>query len=186
MEQMADEMTGANAERKGRGNAAEESPVWVREERIQSEAQVSEWRQTEPVESSRDGEAQRPGQCDSSTSPLFSLKMFLRRSSSSASSTSSTESLSSSQESNTVDCAGIVLKCLFCRFYDLILMLPGSCERVANRCCPSYKHVISTMESASNKEDDTCMDWDCGLFSSCQDASECLELAMEISELCYR
>lgn len=31
MEQMADEITVADAERKRRGSAAEESPVWVRE-----------------------------------------------------------------------------------------------------------------------------------------------------------
>ncbi|KAI3370442.1 hypothetical protein L3Q82_025207, partial [Scortum barcoo] len=127
-------------------------------------------------------EAQRPGECDSS--PLFSLKMYLRRSSSAASSI--TDSLSSSQQSSMgVDCAGIVLNCLFCRFYDMILMLPDSCEKVANHCCPNYKQVAATVESTSSNNDDSCMDLDCGLLSSCHDASDCLELAMEVSELCY-
>ncbi|XP_044027649.1 myoD family inhibitor domain-containing protein 2 [Siniperca chuatsi] len=188
MDQMADEMTlGADVKDKGKVNTAEESSAWVRGERIQSEAQVSDWRlgasaETEPGETSRDTEAQRPTECDSSSSPLFSLKMYLRRSSSAASST--TGSLSSSQQSNMgVDCAGIVLNCLFCRFYDMILMLPDSCERVANHCCPDYKQVISPVESTPSSNDDSCMD--CGLLSSCHDANDCLELAMEISELCY-
>ncbi|XP_070814179.1 myoD family inhibitor domain-containing protein 2 [Chaetodon trifascialis] len=106
--------------------------------------------------------------------------MYLRRSSSASSST--TDSLSSSQQ---IDCAGIVLNFLFCRFYDMILMLPDSCERVAHHCCPSYKQVITTVESTPSSNDETFVDLDCGLFSSCQDASDCLELAMEMSELCY-
>lgn len=83
-----------------------------------------------------------------------------------------------------VDCAGMVLNCLFCRFYDIILMLPESCERLAKNCCPNYKQVVTTVESAPSN-DDYCMDLDCGLLSNCQDASDCLELSMEISEICY-
>ncbi|XP_030584395.1 myoD family inhibitor domain-containing protein 2 [Archocentrus centrarchus] len=110
--------------------------------------------------------------------------MYLRRSSSAAS--YNTDSLSSSQQSNTgVDCAGIVLSCLFCRFYDMILMLPDSCEGLTNHCCPSYKHVITTVESTSGSDDDSHIDLDCGVFGSCHDASDCLELAMEVSEICY-
>ncbi|XP_033483368.1 myoD family inhibitor domain-containing protein 2 [Epinephelus lanceolatus] len=186
MDQMADEMTlRADVKDKGRVNSAEESSTWVRGERMQSEAQGSDWRlgasaDTEPGDTGRDTDTQRPRECDSSSSPLFSLKMYLRRSSSTAS--SSTDSLSSSQQ---IDCAGIVLNCLFCRFYDMILMLPDSCERVVNRCCPTYKQVITAMESAPSSNDESRKDWDCGLFNSCHDASDCLELAMEISELCY-
>ena len=84
-----------------------------------------------------------------------------------------------------VDYAGIVLNCLFCRFYDMIHMLPDSCERAANHCCPSYKQVVTTVASTPSSNDDTCMDLDCGLLSCGQDASDCLELAMEISEICY-
>lgn len=64
-------------------------------------------------------------------------------------------------------------------------MLPNSCERAADSCCPNYKHVVAQVEAASSANDDSCMGWDFGLFNSCQDAGDCLELAMEISELCY-
>uniref|UniRef100_A0A4W6G0I0 MyoD family inhibitor domain containing 2 n=2 Tax=Lates calcarifer TaxID=8187 RepID=A0A4W6G0I0_LATCA len=190
MDQMADEMTlRADLKDKGRVNTAEKSPSWVRGERIKSETQVSNWRlsvtaETEPGDTSQDTDAQQPRECDSASPPLFSLKMYLRRSSSTASST--TESLSPSQQSNMgVDCAGMVLNCLFCRFYDMILMLPDSCERVASNCCPSYKQVVTTVESTPSSDDDFCFDLDCGLLTSCHDANDCLELAMEVSELCY-
>uniref|UniRef100_A0A3B4XNP8 MyoD family inhibitor domain containing 2 n=1 Tax=Seriola lalandi dorsalis TaxID=1841481 RepID=A0A3B4XNP8_SERLL len=183
---------------------------------------------------SRETDAQRPRVCDSFSPPLFSLKMYLRRSSSAAS--SSIDPVSSSQQSNkggycsysntndlcpkiwfkhptlfqrghckrvkglkafmkpknlpdcvcsSVDCAGMVLNCLFCRFYDMIGMLPDSCERVARHCCPNYKQVLTTAESTPSSDDDSHIDLDFGLFSSCHDASDCLELAMEVSELCY-
>ncbi|XP_022600759.1 myoD family inhibitor domain-containing protein 2 [Seriola dumerili] len=186
MDQMADEMTlTADVKDKGRVNTAEESSSWVRGERIQHEAQVSNWRlnaaaETEPGDSSRETDAQRPRVCDSFTPPLFSLKMYLRRSSSAAS--SSIDPVSSSQQSNK---GGMVLNCLFCRFYDMIGMLPDSCERVARHCCPNYKQVLTTAESTPSSDNDSCIDLDFGLFSSCHDASDCLELAMEVSELCY-
>ncbi|XP_028263159.1 myoD family inhibitor domain-containing protein 2 [Parambassis ranga] len=81
-----------------------------------------------------------------------------------------------------VDCAGIVLSCLFCRFYDMIHMLP---EGLTNHCCPDYKQVVSSVESTPSTDEDFCTDLDCGLLSSCRDASDCLELAMEVSEICY-
>ncbi|XP_035802446.2 myoD family inhibitor domain-containing protein 2 [Amphiprion ocellaris] len=181
---MADETTlRADVKDKGRVNTTEESSTWVKGERIQSEAQVSDWRlsvpaETELGETSKATDNKRPRECDSSSSPLFSLKMYLRGSPTAA-------SLSSSQQSNMgVDCAGIVLNCLFCRFYDMIHLLPDSCERLANHCCPSYKHVVTT-EEAESSDDESYLDLDCGLFSSCQDVSDCLELAMEVSELCY-
>ncbi|XP_039468702.1 myoD family inhibitor domain-containing protein 2 [Oreochromis aureus] len=187
---MADETTlRADAKGKGSVNGGEESSTWVKGERIESEVQVSSWRldtstEMEPGETSRDTKAKLPRERDGSAAPLFSLKMYLRRSSSAE--TYSTDSLSSSQQSNTgVDCAGIVLNCLFCRFYDMIHMLPDSCEGLANHCCPSYKHVITTAESASSSDDDSYIDLDCGVFGSCHDASDCLELAMEVSEICY-
>lgn len=78
----------------------------------------------------------------------------------------------------------MVLSCLFCRFSDLILLLPACCESSTHTCCPSYTQVETTAESSPGS-DDSCVDLDCGLFSSCQDASDCLELAMEVSEICY-
>lgn len=87
--------------------------------------------------------------------------------------------------SPTADCAEMVLSCLFCRFYDLILLLPASCESSAHNCCPSYAYVEAAAESTADGSEDSCVDLDCGLLSSCQDASDCLELAMEVSEICY-
>ncbi|XP_071351599.1 myoD family inhibitor domain-containing protein 2 [Trachinotus anak] len=187
MDQMADEKTlRADVKDKGTVNTAEESSSWVRGERIQSEAKVNNWRletaaaETEPGDKSRETDAQQPRECDSFSSPLFSLKMYLRRAS------STTDSLSSPQQSSMgVDCAGMVLSCLFCRFYDMIHMLPDVCERVATHCCPNYKQVLTTAESTPSSDDDSCIDLDCGLFSCCHDANDCLELAMEVSELCY-
>lgn len=86
--------------------------------------------------------------------------------------------------SPTVDCAEMVLSCLFCHFYDLIRLLPASCG-TSTHCCPSYRHVDAAAESTRGSDEDACIDLDCGLFSSCQDASDCLELAMEVSEICY-
>ncbi|XP_053301916.1 myoD family inhibitor domain-containing protein 2 [Pleuronectes platessa] len=72
-----------------------------------------------------------------------------------------------------VDCAGIILNCLFCRFDS-------------SNCCPNYKQVVTAAESASSSDDDSCTDLDCGLLSACNEGGDCLELAMEVSELCFR
>ncbi|XP_062250604.1 myoD family inhibitor domain-containing protein 2 [Platichthys flesus] len=176
MDQMADEMTlRADVRDKGRANAAEEGSRRVRGERIQFEAQVRNWGPAENKagDTSGDTDAQQLRECDRSSSPRFSLKKYLRRSSSKAS--SSTESLSSSPQSNMdVDCAGIILNCLFCRFNS-------------SNCCPNYKQVITAAaESASSSDGDSCTDLDCGLLSACNEGGDCLELAMEVSELCFR
>ncbi|XP_026162151.1 myoD family inhibitor domain-containing protein 2 [Mastacembelus armatus] len=191
MDQMADEMTlRADVKDKERVNTAEESTAWVRGETIQSEAQINNCKpsmtsEPQPGVSAKNVDVRPPRECDRSSLPLFSLKKYLRSSSSSVSST--TDSLSSSQQSNMGDdCAGLILNCLFCRFYDMMLMVPDSCERVANHCCPNYKQVIRTVGSTPSSDDDTCNDLDCGLVSPCRDSSDCLELAMEVSELCYR
>ncbi|XP_060925267.1 myoD family inhibitor domain-containing protein 2 [Limanda limanda] len=174
MDQMADEMTlKADVRDKGRADAAEEGSYRVRGERIQFEAQVRNWGPAEIEAGDTRGEtdAQQPRECDRSSSPRFSLKMYLRRSSSKAS--SSTESLSSSPQSNMVDCAGIILNCLFCRFDS-------------SNCCPNYMQVVTAAESASSSDDGSYTDLDCGLLSACNAGGDCLELAMEASELCFR
>ncbi|XP_017160180.1 myoD family inhibitor domain-containing protein 2 isoform X2 [Poecilia reticulata] len=84
-----------------------------------------------------------------------------------------------------VDCADIVLNCLFCRFHDMIPILPDCCQGLTNHCWPSYRHVDHTGESLHSDDDDSCVELDCGLFGNCHDASDCLELAMEVSEICY-
>ncbi|XP_066518766.1 myoD family inhibitor domain-containing protein 2 [Hoplias malabaricus] len=98
---------------------------------------------------------------------------------------SSTESFSDSQDTEDA-CAGIVLNCLFCRFYDLCVTLPDTCERAAGRICPSYKYLTAPLEPVHSSDWNCKCDFDCGLFDACHDTSECLELAMEISEICYR
>ncbi|XP_034440884.1 myoD family inhibitor domain-containing protein 2 [Hippoglossus hippoglossus] len=171
---MADEMTlRADVRDKGRANAAEEGSCRVRGERIQFEAQVRNCgpAEIEAGDTSGDTDAQQPRECDRSSPPQFSLKTYLRRSFSTAS--SSIESLSSSPQSNMgVDCAGIILNCLFCRFYS-------------SNCCPNYKQVVTAAESASSSDDDSCTNLDCGLLSACNEGGDCLELAMEVSELCF-
>ncbi|XP_051517184.1 myoD family inhibitor domain-containing protein 2-like [Myxocyprinus asiaticus] len=96
-------------------------------------------------------------------------------------------SFESHQPDTADDCATILLACLYCRFYEVIAMLPDTCERVLIHCFPSYKYFSATSEQSKGKDFCSCnMDFDCGLMSSCQETSELLELAMEISEVCYR
>ncbi|XP_028849576.1 uncharacterized protein LOC114798223 [Denticeps clupeoides] len=85
------------------------------------------------------------------------------------------------------DCASVLLACLYCNFYNIVVMLPGMCERSVIRCCPSYKYYQVSGEKT--QVDDCCncnLTLDCSLCNSCQEAGELLELAMEISEVCYR
>ncbi|KAL6458497.1 hypothetical protein MHYP_G00337270 [Metynnis hypsauchen] len=98
---------------------------------------------------------------------------------------SSTNSFSDSQDVEDA-CAGIILNCLFCRFYDLCVMLPETCERAAYHICPSYRYFSAPLEPAHSSDWNCHCDFDCGLFDACHETSECLELAMEISEICYR
>ncbi|XP_067316300.1 myoD family inhibitor domain-containing protein 2 isoform X1 [Pseudorasbora parva] len=97
---------------------------------------------------------------------------------------SSSSSLSDSQEKGEL-CAEIVLNCLFCRFYDLFLLLPETCERAAYSICPTYMLFSSAAEPAHNTNWNCGCDFDCGLRDICHETGECLELAMEISEVCY-
>ncbi|XP_076124756.1 myoD family inhibitor domain-containing protein 2 [Alosa pseudoharengus] len=100
----------------------------------------------------------------------------------------SSSRLSSTADEREDDCAGVVLACLFCRFYDLCLMLPNSCDWAAQRLCPSYQHFAKTREAGHSGGNGDCnckCDFDCGLFDACHESGECLELAMEISEVCY-
>ncbi|XP_063283336.1 myoD family inhibitor domain-containing protein 2 [Pelobates fuscus] len=87
---------------------------------------------------------------------------------------------------NEGECATLILACLFCHFCDFLLMLPNTCENLfTNLCCPSNRyHHTSESEQSNNDRDGNC-DCECGLFDACQESSDCLELAMEISEVCY-
>nr|XP_029537604.1 putative protein TPRXL [Oncorhynchus nerka] len=106
---------------------------------------------------------QLPREKDSSTS-LFTVNKYSRNSSSSDS-----LSTSSHQTDTGADCAGIVLNCLFCRFYDLFLMLPNSCDEVTYCCCPSYRQYSSSVEAIPSNDCNCNFDFDCGLFDTCQE-----------------
>ncbi|XP_043834092.1 myoD family inhibitor domain-containing protein 2 [Dromiciops gliroides] len=85
------------------------------------------------------------------------------------------------------ECASLILTCLFCQFLDCLLMLPDTCETVCiNTCCPSHRYHHTSDESHPRNDCNCNCDVDCSLFESCHETSECLELAMEISEICYR
>nr|XP_013011741.1 myoD family inhibitor domain-containing protein 2 [Cavia porcellus] len=85
------------------------------------------------------------------------------------------------------ECASLILTCLFCQFWDCLLMLPDTCETMCiNLCCPSHRYHHTSDESYSRRDCSCNCDVDCSLFESCHETSECLELAMEISEICYR
>ncbi|XP_042833069.1 myoD family inhibitor domain-containing protein 2 [Panthera tigris] len=85
------------------------------------------------------------------------------------------------------ECASLILTCLFCQFWDCLLMLPDTCETVCTKlCCPSHRYHHTSDESHPRNDCKCNCDVDCSLFESCHETSECLELAMEISEICYR
>lgn len=86
------------------------------------------------------------------------------------------------------DCAALLLTCLYCRFHEFMALLPGTCVRAVRRCFPSYKYIIAS-GVMDEQGLDCCghqLELECNLFNSCQDPSELVELAMEISEVCYR
>ncbi|XP_054878929.1 myoD family inhibitor domain-containing protein 2 isoform X2 [Poeciliopsis prolifica] len=156
-------------EDKGVANIKDDEPAWAREERFQSVNASAEDKQ---------GESSPQQRGDS----LFPLKESQRKSPSCV----MTSGLTSPPKSTMgVDYADIVLNCLFCRFHDMVPMLPDCCQGLTNHCWGSYRHVVHTGESLHSDDDDSCVELDCGLFGNCQDASDCLELAMEVSEICY-
>ncbi|XP_067096862.1 myoD family inhibitor domain-containing protein 2-like [Osmerus mordax] len=96
-------------------------------------------------------------------------------------------SLDSHQPDSGDDCAAILLECLYCRFCDLLAMLPDTCERAVGRCFPSLKYRNAASEQEKGGDCCSCsLKLDCGCCSACQETAELLELAMEISEVCFR
>ncbi|KAM9272225.1 myoD family inhibitor domain-containing protein 2 [Cariama cristata] len=85
------------------------------------------------------------------------------------------------------ECATLILACLFCQFWDFLIMLPDTCEHwLTDTCCPSNRYYQTSNEDHANNDCNCDCDIDCSLFESCHETGECLELAMEISEVCYR
>ncbi|XP_029103527.1 myoD family inhibitor domain-containing protein 2 [Scleropages formosus] len=118
---------------------------------------------------------------DASTYSLCSMHKY-------GSSCSSVDRLSAAPQPDAGDdCASIILTCLFCRFYDVLLMLPDTCESAALRCCPTCGLLSAPAEPLHSHDDCNCnLEFDCGLLDACHETGECLELAMEVSEICYR
>ncbi|XP_037334281.2 myoD family inhibitor domain-containing protein 2 [Pungitius pungitius] len=83
-------------------------------------------------------------------------------------------------------CAALLLACLHCRFHEFVVLLLDACELAVGRCFPLYKYVAA----ASDQQGSDCcnynLEMDCNCCGSCQDAGELIELAMEMSEVCYR
>ncbi|XP_040921063.1 myoD family inhibitor domain-containing protein 2-like [Toxotes jaculatrix] len=86
------------------------------------------------------------------------------------------------------DCASLLLACLYCRFHELMALLPDTCVRAVSRCFPSYRYIMASSERGQQGKDccNCKLELDCNFCGSCQDAGELIELAMEISEVCYR
>lgn len=85
------------------------------------------------------------------------------------------------------DCAALLLACLYCRFHELTVLLSDACERAVSCCFPSYKYIRS-LDERDQQDKDCCgskLELDCNCCGSCKDAGELIELAMEISEVCY-
>lgn len=70
----------------------------------------------------------------------------------------------------------------------MMVLLPGTCEKAMSRCFPSYRYIKSASQR-DQQEKDCCnytLELDCNCCGSCQETGELIELAMEISEVCYR
>ncbi|KAM4652521.1 myoD family inhibitor domain-containing protein 2 [Discoglossus pictus] len=90
------------------------------------------------------------------------------------------------QPDNEGECASLILACLFCHFCDVLLMLPNTCQNLlTNMCCPLHRYYHTSDEDPTNNDCGCNCDFDCSIFDACHESSECLELAMEISEVCY-
>ncbi|XP_053154006.1 myoD family inhibitor domain-containing protein 2 [Hemicordylus capensis] len=89
------------------------------------------------------------------------------------------------QDSND-ECATLILACLFCQFWDFLFMLPDVCENwLTNVCCPSHRYHQTSSDEHNNGDCNCDCDIDCSILESCHETSECLELALEISQVCY-
>ncbi|XP_069759955.1 myoD family inhibitor domain-containing protein isoform X3 [Narcine bancroftii] len=84
------------------------------------------------------------------------------------------------------DCwASLVLACLFCHFTELTLGLVQVCSfcphGVCGSCCGC--NCMNLRENPAEDLNCTC-DFDFSIFDSCCEATECLEICLECSELC--
>ncbi|XP_044161863.1 myoD family inhibitor domain-containing protein 2-like isoform X1 [Bufo gargarizans] len=79
--------------------------------------------------------------------------------------------------------ASLLLACLFCHFSDCLLLFPGTCSRgVCSLCSAS---CLPDLHDLCCCPSPCCTNASCEFLDLCQHTAECLELAMEISALCY-
>ncbi|XP_062977692.1 myoD family inhibitor domain-containing protein 2 [Elgaria multicarinata webbii] len=113
---------------------------------------------------------------ESSTSTLSSLKKCRTQFS----------YLEDDERDSNDECATLILACLFCQFWDFLFMLPDVCEHwLTNVCCPSHRYLQTSSDDPNNGDCSCDCDIDCSILESCHETSECLELALEISQVCY-
>ncbi|XP_078392219.1 uncharacterized protein LOC144675034 [Cetorhinus maximus] len=85
-------------------------------------------------------------------------------------------------------CANLLLSCLFCEFSDCCQLLPSLLLDTACGllCCPCQAaRLPGAGERARLRECHCACDTETSIFEACQQAGDCMELALEISELCY-
>ncbi|KAM6471000.1 myoD family inhibitor domain-containing protein 2 isoform 1-T1 [Liasis olivaceus] len=84
------------------------------------------------------------------------------------------------------ECATLILACLFCQFWEFLFMLPDVCENwLINMCCPSHRYRQTSSDAPNNGDCSCNCDIDCSILESCHESGECLELALEVSQVCY-
>ncbi|XP_056397027.1 myoD family inhibitor domain-containing protein 2-like [Hyla sarda] len=80
--------------------------------------------------------------------------------------------------------ASLLLACLFCHFSDCLVLLPGTCG-TSVRCLCSYSCLPELNDLCCCCTSSCCTNTDCDFLDLCFNTAECLELAMEMSELCF-
>ncbi|XP_059499157.1 myoD family inhibitor domain-containing protein-like isoform X1 [Stegostoma tigrinum] len=78
-------------------------------------------------------------------------------------------------------CASMLLSCLFCQFTDCFQWVPWLCsDDLGGFGCPLCQGAVEREQICH-----CCCGSETCIFEACQQTNECLELALEISELCY-
>nr|XP_057912624.1 myoD family inhibitor domain-containing protein 2 [Doryrhamphus excisus] len=90
-------------------------------------------------------------------------------------------------------CAAILLACLFCRPLDCLLATVSGCNQCVWSlfstlfCCESttLQPLLDIARYCGSCQDLCCSHCDCSICDLCLQATECLDLAMEISQMLY-
>ncbi|XP_073397442.1 uncharacterized protein [Dendrobates tinctorius] len=79
--------------------------------------------------------------------------------------------------------ASLLLACLFCHFSDCLVLIPSTCS-TGVRCLCSHS-CLPDLYDLCCCPSCCCTNTCCEFLDLCRHTAECLELAMEISALCY-